>query len=262
MLIDMVKRAAVKAFKRDGFKGFLGHLSTRILGRPRFLVSASSIDFRNAGLSCTKSESDFIRALLPNISPDLIEESLSFARALPELKSPTQVSLKFPERWNSGSGLQHVMAALVWLIEPKLVVETGTANGASALAIAAAMHAKQNGKLLSIDIATCEATLVPKHLRSYVSFIKVDGSIENLRNVLENEELTRGVSIFLHDADHSYLGQQSDYEIAREFDFDLIISDDVDTSLAFIDFAGTDGVVLYDVPKFIGGLLENKAVGI
>jgi hypothetical protein len=257
----MVKRAAIQAFKLDGFKGFLGHLSARFFGRPRFLVSASSIDFRNSGLSCTRSESDFIRAILPNISSDLIEQSLLFARALPELKSSVEVNLEFPKRWNSGSGLQNVMAALVWLIEPKLVVETGTANGASALAITAAMHAKKSGKLMSIDIATCEATLVPTHLRSYVDFVRVDGSVENLRNVLRNEECTHDVSIFLHDADHSYLGQQSDYHIAREFGFDLIISDDVDSSLAFIDFAGPDGVVLYDVPKFIGGLLENKALG-
>lgn len=258
----MVKRAAVQAFKLDGLRGFLGHLSTRILGRPRFLVSASSIDFRNAGLVCTRSESDFIRAILPNIDSDLIEDSLLFARALPELKSSAEVDLEFPERWNSGSGLQHVMAALVWLIEPKLVVETGTANGASALAITAAMHAKQSGKLISIDMAACEATLVPEHLRSYVNFVKVDGSVENLRNVLRNEVSAQDISIFLHDADHSYLGQQNDYQIAREFDFDLIISDDVDTSLAFIDFAGPRGAVLYDVPKFIGGLLENKALGI
>jgi hypothetical protein len=257
----MSKRAAIQAFKLDGPIGFLGHIAARVFGRPHFLVPASSIDFRNSGLMCTRNEFDFIHALLPNVSSDLIDESLDFARSLPELKIPTDVDLKFPERWNSGSGLQHVMAALVWLLNPRLVVETGTANGASALAITAAMHAKQNGKLLSLDIADCEANLVPAHLRSYVSFIRVDGTYENLRKVIEEEKSNDGVSIFLHDADHSYLGQKADYQIAREFKFDLIISDDVDTSLAFVDFAGTTGVVLYDVPKFIGGLLESKALG-
>jgi hypothetical protein len=210
---------------------------------------------------CTRNEFDFIRALLPNVNTNLIRESLDFASSLPELKSPTKVDLKFPERWNSGSGLQHVLAALVWLINPRLVVETGTANGASTLAICAAMHARENGRLLSLDIAECEANLVPAHLRSYVSFKRVNGSIENLQEAIRLERSHGEVSIFLHDADHSYLGQKSDYQIAREFNFDLIISDDVDTSLAFIDFAGESGVVLYDVPKFIGGLLENKALG-
>lgn len=256
----MNKRAAIQAFKLDGLKGFLGHIAARVFGRPHFLFPASSIDFRNSGLKCTRNEFDFIHSLLPNVSLDLIDESLNFARSLPELKIPTDVDLKFPERWNSGSGLQHVMAALVWLLNPRLVVETGTANGASALAISAAMHARKNGKLLSLDIADCEASLVPAHLRSYVSFIRVDGSTENLRKVINAEKSDGGVSIFLHDADHSYLGQKSDYQIARELKFDLIISDDVDTSLAFIDFAGTSGVVLYDVPKFIGGMLENKAL--
>ena len=256
----MIKRAAIQALKLDGVKGFLGHTAARALGRPHFLVPASSIDFRNAGLSCTRTEFLFIRSVLPNVSSETIEKSLDFARSLPELNISNEADLEFPERWNSGSGLQHVMAALVYLVKPSLVVETGTANGASALAITAALHARQSGKLLSLDIADCEATLVPKHLREYVTFVRVDGTVENLRNVLEAEESKNKVSIFLHDADHSYFGQQNDYQVAREFNFDLIISDDVDTSLAFIDFAGTSGVVLYDVPKFIGGLLENKAL--
>jgi predicted O-methyltransferase YrrM len=257
----MNKRAAIQAFKLYGPKGFLGHITARLFGRPHFLVPASSIDFRNSGLMCTRNEFDFIHALLPNVSSELIDESLNFAKSLPELKIPTGMDLKFPERWNSGSGLQHVMAALVWLLNPRLVVETGTANGASALAISAAMHARKNGKLLSLDIADCEASLVPAHLRSYVSFIRVDGTTDNLREVIKTEKSSGGVSIFLHDADHSYLGQKTDYQIARELKFDLVISDDVDTSLAFIDFAGTSGVVFYDVPKFIGGLLENKVLG-
>jgi predicted O-methyltransferase YrrM len=255
------RRAAIQAFKMDGLKGFLGHIAARLFGLPHFLAPAASIDFRNSGLICTRNEFDFIHALLPHVSSELIAESLNFASSLPELKTPDEVNLKFPERWNSGPGLQYVMAALVWLLNPRLVVETGTANGASALAISAAMHARQNGRLISLDIADCEASLVPAHLKSYVKFIRVDGSAENLREVIRKEKLNDGVSIFLHDADHSYLGQKTDYQIARELNFDLIISDDVDTSLAFIDFAGTSGVVLYDVPKFIGGLLENKALG-
>ncbi len=256
----MIKRAAIQAFKLDGPKGFLGHITARAFGRPHFLVPASSIDFRNSGLMCTRSEFDFIQALLPTISSELIDQSLNFAKSLPELQTPVEVALKFPERWNSGSGLQHVMAALIWLINPRIVVETGTANGASALAISAAMHAIENGKLLSIDIAECDASLVPSHLRSYVDFIRVNGSAEKLREVIAAEKSKGGVSIFLHDADHSYLGQKTDYQLAKELGFDLIISDDVDSSLAFIDFAGTSGVVLYDVPKFIGGLLENETL--
>jgi predicted O-methyltransferase YrrM len=254
-------RHAVQAFKRDGLKGLLSHCTSRVFGRPYLIVSASSIDFRNSGLMCTRNEFDFIHALLPNLNSDLINEALNFARSLPELKIPTNVDLEFPESWNSGSGLQHVMAALVWLLNPRLVVETGTANGASALAITAAMHARKNGRLLSLDTSDCEAKLVPAHLKSYVDFIRVNGSAENLREVIRKEKSNGEVSIFLHDADHSYLGQKTDYQIARELNFDLIISDDVDTSLAFIDFVGTLGVVLYDVPKFIGGLLENEALG-
>ncbi len=258
--ITMVKRAAIQALKLDGFTGLLSHLSVRLLGQPHFLVPASSIHFRNAGLTCTRTEFDFLHALLPGVESSQIEKALDFAKALPELNLSKEINLEFPERWNSGAGLQHVMAALVWLVKPDLVVETGTANGASALAISAAMSAIKLGKLISIDITKSDAILVPTHLREYIKFVQVDGSVENLKTVLQSEKQKSGISIFLHDADHSYLGQQSDYQVARDFAFDIIISDDVDTSLAFLDFAGQSGVVLYDVPKFIGGLSERKSL--
>jgi hypothetical protein len=35
-------------------------------------------------------------------------------------------------------------------------------------------------------------------------------------------------SIFLHDSDHSYISQQTDYSVAENSGFDLILSDDID----------------------------------
>lgn len=256
----MSKRAAIQAMKTYGVRGLSSHIAVRLFGLPHFLVPASSIHFRNAGMACTRNEFDFLISLLPNLEPTQIEEALEFAKALPELSAPNDKKLEFPERWNSGSGLQLTMAALIFLTRPKLVVETGTANGASALAIAAAMNAIELGKLISFDIEKSDAILVPSHLRKYIEFVQVDGSKENMRRILSREPIKAGRAIFLHDADHSYLGQKNDYDIAKEFNFDLIISDDVDTSLAFIDFASTSGVVLYDAPKFIGGFLNNKVL--
>lgn len=50
------------------------------------------------------------------------------------------------------------------------------------------------------------------------------------------------------------LANKSDYRLAKEIGFDYILSDDIDTSLAFCDFAGRAGHVFYDAPKFIGAM--------
>ena len=91
-------------------------------------------------------------------------------------------------------------------------------------------------------------------MRSRVSFIQVSGDEKDFKKKLQDLEFDSEPSIFLHDADHSYLGQESDYRLAEEMGFDLILSDDVDASLAFCDFAGSKGQVFYDAPKFIGAI--------
>lgn len=61
-----------------------------------------------------------------------------------------------------------------------------------------------------------------------------------------------GLQIFLHDSDHSYPNQMSDYETAKELGFNLLVSDDVDASLAFCDFSGKEGSIMLDGSKIIG----------
>jgi len=57
------------------------------------------------------------------------------------------------------------------------------------------------------------------------------------------------------------LGQITEYKLATDFKFDLIISDDVDASLAFCDYAKSIGKIFYDSPKFIGALNLEQLLG-
>lgn len=144
------------------------------------------------------------------------------------------------------------MASLVILTQPKFIVETGTANGASTAAITWALKENGTGHLWSFDIVPANPTLVPENLLKYVTFEKVSGNAIELRERIRCFKEIGEVSLFLHDSDHSYLGQESDYNIASTLNFDFIVSDDVDTSLAFTEFARNNGLVIYDAPKFIG----------
>ena len=247
------------AFRYGGIQAALAHLSCRFLGDPRFLRPASSIDFRHFGLVSSSSLNLFIQALVPSKSPSDIQNALNVSiEGIDKIMANSSRDLGFPERWNSGRNLQYLLSAMVILCKPKVIVETGSANGASALAICFALDRNQTGHLWSYDLESTVGQLVPNELRSKVSFVTVSGGEAGFAKELQKLDLTSGVSIFLHDSDHSYLGQQSDYTLASRMGFDYILSDDVDTSLAFCDFARNRGSIFFDAPKFIGAVAGLK----
>lgn len=247
------------ALRYGGLRAGLSHLCARLFGDPRFIRPASSIDFRHFGLVSSSSLDHFIHTLLPSKSPSEIHDALSESiLGIDKLMSIGLTELNFPKRWNSGRNLQYLLSAIVILLKPSVVVETGSANGASALAICFALERNQNGYLWSFDVESPVGQLVPNDLRKKVSFVKVSGGKKEFTNELSGLDLDSGISIFLHDSDHSYVGQQSDYSLASKFGFDYILSDDVDTSLAFCDFAGNRGQIFFDAPKFIGAVASSN----
>ena len=252
------KKTFSVAFRHGGMKATLAHISSRLLGDPRFLRPASTIDFRHFGLSSASTLDQFIKEIIPSKSIQEIQDALKVSMTgINDLFLNNSQSLNFPERWNSGRNLQYLLSAMIILLKPNVVVETGSANGASAAAISYALNHNQSGHLWSFDIEDSVGQLVPNHLRNLVSFIRVSGVEKDFENELRSLDLTSGLSIFLHDSDHSYLGQQSDYSLAAQFGFSYILSDDIDTSLAFCDFAGSKGKIFFDAPKFIGAVSSS-----
>ena len=252
----MIKRKTLSvALRHSGIRGGVAHLIARVFGEPRFLRPASSIDFRHFGLRPSVTLNELIHSLAPQFSEPQIDNALNKSIiGVDNLMGAASGELGFPERWNSGRNLQYLLGALIILLKPKVVVETGSANGASALAICFGLDHNKFGHLWSFDIEQETGQLVPDFLRSRVSFIQVSGDEKDFRKNLLALDLDSATSIFLHDSDHSYLGQESDYRVAKEIGFDYILSDDIDTSLAFCDFAGRAGQIFYDAPKFIGAM--------
>ena len=251
--MQLTNKSAYFALKSRGLKGFIVHLITRLCGDAHYLRHASSVDFKILGLQSFHSIENMVGALLPNVGKDTIIQTISEADDfLNKSLEHTKADSEFPDRWNSGRNLQILLYTFVKLENVSTIVETGTANGASALAISGAIHSKNFGKLYTFDIERSGAPLVPVELRQHIEFIQTDGSSEFLYNFMNSRLSENGRTLFLHDADHSYLGQINDYLVAAKLGFTYIFSDDIDTSLAFCDFAGKDGGVFYDSPKFIG----------
>jgi hypothetical protein len=82
-----------------------------------------------------------------------------------------------------------------------------------------------------------------------------------LEKYIRDKKISGVNSILLHDADHSYLGQISDFETALKENFNYLVSDDVDTSLAFCDLFGELGKIYFDAPKLIGAVNLSRRSG-
>jgi hypothetical protein len=247
-------KATFAALKQGGIVMALAQICGMVFGVSKFLRPASTIDFRKSELKSAKSVKEFISLLITNQQE--IDSALEAAKKLLNVNLSQNVEkLNEPARWNSGLELQHILIALVILTKPKVVVETGTANGASAAAILAGLEYNKAGHLWSFDIKPANPILVEEKLKQRATFVKVSGKESDLsKQLLDIKQSNKGFSIFLHDSDHSFLGQQSDYKLAKNNSFDLILSDDIDASLAFCEFAKARGVTLYDAPKFIGAV--------
>jgi hypothetical protein len=245
--------------KRHGLVAVLRHLLTRSFGEINFLRPSSLIDFRHASVRIVDSCEDFLLHLLPNVPQENIQTFLTEARELIPSK-PRSATLSFPENWNSGSSLRIILFSLARILRPELVVETGTANGASADAWATALMLNEKGRLISIDIVETPAPLLAKTNRERVALLKTSGSMKELRKTLvEESRKVQGIKIFMHDSDHSYFGQTNDFVVAQEANFNLLLSDDVDSSMAFLEFIpnGSSAVVMIDGTKMIGALRLN-----
>src|SRR5262249_62428676 len=72
----------------------------------------------------------------------------------------------------------HLYAELVWELKPRLIIETGTAFGGSALYFAHLLDAIGSGKVISIDLKPVENSY-PRHPRiAYIGGHSSPGSTE------------------------------------------------------------------------------------
>ena len=160
--------------------------------------------------------------------------------------------LEAPNSWNASSGLSISLYMLVRLVKPSLVVETGTANGASAAAISAALEANNKGVLHTFDVYDFDLSLVPIHSRTRIVKHRIKRRNSLAVWMRDNHALIDSSSIFLHDSNHSYEHQKWEYSLAKRFGFSWILSDDVDDSQAFIEILDGRKSVLVDGDKLIG----------
>lgn len=246
-------------YKNRGLLSCLSYISGKIIHTYRYQQYCSSVDLRNSHVKLAKSAQEFMMLLLPDLDEKyanaILEEAMVKLKDNRDIQSPN-----FPSKWNSGRNLQLIIYSLTRILTPMLIVETGTANGTSANSWASGLKANNKGKIFTIDIKKTALPAVDAENMGFLECVVYDGSVKNLSQIIKSiKNDNSGFSIFLHDSDHSYFGQFTDYDMAKHYKFNLLISDDIDSSMAFIDFTlDFNAIVMYDERKFIGAVVLSN----
>ena len=236
-----------------GVKGILLHFISKFLPPSRFSRQATLLDFKKHNLKFAEDIWQMLVSLGITCTPSqmnmISEEFLAFSKN--QMNHVPHES--FPHNWNSGEELRLLLFAFIRLMKPENVVETGTANGYSTAAMAHAFELNGTGKVHTFDIVETSAPYVLPSSRNFIELHRVSGNFRELSLKIKSIGVDTQKGFYLHDADHSYFGQSTDFRIAKALGFTYYISDDVETSLVFCEQALSDSAsVLFDGRKFIG----------
>lgn len=155
--------------------------------------------------------------------------------------------------------LEHasLLYGMVRLARPRTAFETGIADGFSSRVILTALTANQVGRLVSVDVRTGTGGLVPDELRSAWRPVIVNPA-QSLREIDQLLESERPIDLFLHDSRHTYDHMLGEYRAAwpRLSPGGWLLSDDADSTFAFLDFAKQTRAPVY---AHVGG---RKVLGL
>lgn len=165
-------------------------------------------------------------------------------------------------------GTRTEMAEALYLVcrtaKPLTVVETGVYHGLSSAFILQALQDNGKGELYSIDrrdrVPQGYPTgwLVSESLKPYWHLVL--GNSRIVLPILLRQ--LKSIDIFLHDSDHAYETMIFEYETSWKYlkDGGVLLSDDVDYSVAFSEFAlktGCSNIALGLFPRSVfGGILK------
>jgi len=146
----------------------------------------------------------------------------------------SEVKLTYP--WYIGYDEAKIFYMITLYNKPKILLETGVANGTSSFFFLSALKKNGVGKLISADIKNDVGVVVPDELKSNWDLKIFENDVKNSFKKLVSS--IPEIDMFLHDSDHTYNWQYFEYStvLNKIKEGGLFMSDDVDNSYAFIDF--------------------------
>lgn len=158
----------------------------------------------------------------------------------------------YGESYDCESGLASFLYAYILRVKPRVIIETGVANGITTNIIMQALE-KTGGELHSFDIDQRCKNVYSGHGNWHFHQLVKPYS----RNLIQLSAKISNVGIWLHDSNHGYLWQNFEYKLAyQKLSKDgILVTDDIDSSPAFGEFAklkSNASVGIFDNRKFFG----------
>jgi hypothetical protein len=142
---------------------------------------------------------------------------------------------------NFSFGRRYAWYAIVRILQPAVVIETGTDKGLGSAILSQALRKNGNGKLYTIDKnPECGALIKSSYFHSNMHVIHGYSS-DFLKSFSEK------IDFFIHDSDHSYENESLEYELISEklSDKGLVASDNSGLSNALDSWSENQGRFLY-----------------
>lgn len=176
----------------------------------------------------------------------------------PPPDNPPEIAMPFPVFYNSEELTRESLWNVVRATRPSTVVETGVANGVSTRTFLRALDLNGHGALHSFDVDGRVLEVVSPHDadRWVPKILQPRAAMTQLENWAKETDVH--VDVWFHDSDHGFAWQLQEFQLASRVlrPGGLLISDDVDGTEAFAEFAkATPGWVhaaLFDKRKVTG----------
>jgi len=171
-----------------------------------------------------------------------------------------------PKEFDASDELSKLCYCIVRIKKPLKVVETGVGRGVTSFYILEAMRKNGRGRLYSIDLPWLRfgakksiGCLIPEHLRARWTLIFGPGELEMKKLYKEIES----IDMFLHDSDHKYNIQKSEYNVAFSWlnMGGIMVSDDVNNNALYEiynEYGGKLFMIKQSKKTDIGILLKNS----
>lgn len=182
---------------------------------------------------------------LGNFDADLFNEGLKLYQQFDKRLSDRN----YPSRFNCGSELAGFLYLHLHNYRPKVIVETGVANGITTNIIMAVLESTEGAILHSFDINP-DTKNVYNGPGSW-EFHHLAGDFKS--DLSEKVKDIGEVDLWLHDSNHGFSWQSFEYKLAHEKlkSGGLLVSDDIDASTAW-------STVVPHVFQNLSGVFDNR----
>lgn len=254
-----------RASKRQAYLNELGSALTAVLSPLRIanVLRPTLLEFWMASSSVSLSYWEVLKAAIGNeevFANPLFDgpDSLQFAARLRERMKVVKIA--YPEICGITEECALLYYYYVRAAKPKVVVETGVADGVSSFAILSALEDNGCGRLVSFDISPQVGAMIPGMLRGRWD-LQVLPQSHAIRELQLRLHSLPSADLFVHDSNHWYVHHKAELQMGYNHlrIGGVIMSDDVDSSYAFLDFCGKVGrkpIILVTVRKLLGVILK------